>query len=359
MSILSALLKGGRNLTDDALEYLKDYIRSAEGYGALGDLIKPVKKDLDPAGLGGTRLPNFVEDIEYKTTNQGILIPEQTIDISELQGRTLTPAYGDRTYAGQTLDEIAGVKLDQPVEMQGGNQFMRLNDEGVWASEQGAMNRKAKAMGKMDDPLMVYTAMSGQAGDASKMMSDATMGMIEQSKITKKSAKIYDDLIRKELYSDWIGILNPNAREYLNNMPMTVRRELWQKMDKDSFKKLGFPDLGVIRTAITDRALLTTPSFTTGRSIGALDSIKTRPSTHQTYNTEVVGEYLGGLPKDVPGELIWRDFYDMMSKRGPGVAGKPPNPHRTFLMTPSIKQTVDQQMVDEVSKFTEILEGRN
>tara|TARA_R110002096_G_scaffold434928_1_gene658797 strand:+ start:43 stop:1116 length:1074 start_codon:yes stop_codon:yes gene_type:complete len=357
MSILSALLKGGRNLTDDALEYLKDYIRSSEGYGALGDLIKPVKKDLDPAGLGGTRLPDFVEDIEYKTTDQGILIPEQTIDISELQGRTLTPAYGDRTYAGKTLDEIAGVKLDQPVEMQGGNEFMRLNDEGLWASEQAAMNTKAKAMGKMDDPLMAYTAMSGQSGDFSKMMSDATMGMIEQSKITKKAAKSYDDLIKKNVDPDWIGILNPKARKYINNMSGSDRRLLWQEMDKDSFKKQGFPDLGVIRTAITDPELLTTPSFTTGRSIGALDSIITQPSTHQTYNTEVVGKYLGGLPKDVPGELIWRDFFEEMAKRKE-TTGKA-NPQRAFSMTPSIKQKVDQQMVDEVSKFTEILKGRN
>tara|TARA_R100001463_G_scaffold22718_4_gene54459 strand:+ start:3246 stop:4319 length:1074 start_codon:yes stop_codon:yes gene_type:complete len=357
MSILSALLKRGGDLTDDALEYLKDYIRSSEGYGALKDLVKPVKTDLDPAGLGGTRLPDFVEDIEYKTTDQGILIPEQTIDISELQGRTLTPAYGDRTYAGKTLDAIAGVKLNQPVEMQGGNEFMRLNDAGLWASEQAAMKTKAKAMSDMDDPLMVYTAMSGQSGDFSKMMSDATMGMIEQSKITKKAAKSYDDLIKKNVDSDWVGILNPKAREYINNMSGSDRRLLWQFMDKDSFKKQGFPDLGVIRAAITDPALLTTPSFTTGRSIGALDSIITQPSKHKTYNTEVVGEYLGSLPKDVPGELIWRDFFEEMAKRKE-TTGKA-NPQRAFLMTPSIKQKVDQQMVDEVSKFTEILKGRN
>ena len=337
-------------------EIVQKFIRQREGYGALKNLKKPTKTDLDPAEMGATKLPDFVEDIEYKATDTGVLIPRKEIDISELQGRVLTPAYGDRTYAGKTLEEIAGVKLDQPVDMQGGNQFMR-SGEGIWASEKNAMQNKARAMGKMDDPLMVYTSMAGQSGDASKMMSDATLGMIEQSKITKKSAKSYDDLIKEKVDPNWVGILNPKVREYVDNMPMTARRELWQQMDKNSFKEIGFPDLGVIRTAITEPALLTTPAFATGRSIGALDSIKTSPSRHKTYSTEVQGKYRGALPVDVPGELIWRDFYEKMAKRY-AETGKV-NVQRAFLTTPSVNQKVDQQMVDEVSRFTELLKGRN
>ena len=330
-------------------------IRSQEGYGALKNLPKPTKPQLDPAGIGGTKLPAFVEDIEYKTTDKGILIPRKEIDISELQGRVLTPAYGDRTYAGGTLDEIAGVKLDQPVEMQGGNQFMR-EGEGLWASEKQAMETKAKAMSEMDDPLMVYTAMSGQSGDFSRMMSNATMGIVEKSKITKKAAKSYDDRIKETVDPNWVGILNPNAREYIEKMAGTDRRLLWQEMDADKWKKQGFPDVGVIRASITEPELLTSPSFTTGRSIGSLESTQTFPSTHQTYNTEVIGKYEGALPKDVPGDLVWRDFFENMGQRLKET-GKA-NPQRAFLMTPSIQQKVDQQMVDEVSAFTQALKDR-
>ena len=351
------LVELGLDASDFISEIVKKFIRQREGYGALKNLKKPTKTDLDPAEMGATKLPDFVEDIEYKATDTGVLIPRKEIDISELQGRVLTPAYGDRTYAGKTLEEIAGVKLDQPVDMQGGNQFMRSSGKGIWASEKNAMQNKARAMGKMDDPLMVYTSMAGQSGDASKMMSDATLGMIEQSKITKKAAKSYDDLIKEKVDPNWVGILNPKVREYVDNMPMTARRELWQQMDKNSFKEIGFPDLGVIRTAITEPALLTTPAFATGRSIGALDSIKTSPSRHKTYSTEVQGKYRGALPVDVPGELIWRDFYEKMAKRY-AETGKV-NRQRAFLTTPSVSQKVDQQMVDEVSRFTELLKGRN
>ena len=355
---INSALKFLENLSKRA--DLEQIIRSNEGIGDLANKAKPTKPQLDPAGLGANKLPDFAENIEYTTTDQGVLIPKIELDLSDYMGRTLTPAYGDRTYAAKSLTQIQGpdgslITLDQPVDMEGGNQFMRSND-GIWASDEGAMNRKATAMGNMDDPVMVYTAMAGQAGDASRMMSDATMGMVEQSPITKKAAKAYDERIRETLDPNWVGIQNPNVREYLKNMPMTVRRELWQEMDKKIYKDQGFPDLGVIRAAITEPELLTSPSFSTGRSFGALDSIRTSPSAHQTYNTQVEGSYLGALPYDVPGDLIWRDFFEDMATRK--IETGKSNPQRAFLMTPSIQQKVDQQMVDEVGAFTEMLKGR-
>jgi len=334
--------------------------RSNEGYGALGNLAKPTKVQLDPAGLGATKLPDFAENIEYTTTDKGLLVPKKEFSFEDNMGRTLTPAYGDRTYADKILNQIQGpdgslITLDQPVNMQGGSNFMRSPD-GVWASEQQAMNAKAKAMGKMDDPIMAYTAMSGQAGDASKMMSDATIGMVEQSPITKKAAKAYDERIREDLDPNWVGIQSPNVREYLSKMPMTIRRELWQEMDKKNYKDQGFPDLGVIRASITEPDMLTSPSFTTGRSFGALDSVNTSPSKHETYNTKVQGTYEGGLDQPVPGDIIWRDFFEDMAQRKINT-GKS-NPQRAFLMTPSIQQKVDQQMVDEIGAFTEMLKDR-
>ena len=138
-------------------------------------------------------------------------------------------------------------------------------------------------------------------------------------------------------------------------MPGTKRRELWQRMDADQYRSQGFPDIGVIRTSISDAQLLTVPSFATGRSIGQPTSLELRPSTHKTYDTEIKGEYKGSLPVSVPGELIFRDFFTNMAERLKAT-GKA-NPQRAFLMTPSISQRVDQQMVDEVSEFTELMQG--
>ncbi len=111
----------------------------------LGELIKrPTKEMLDPAGLGSVKLPDYVENIEYDFAPQAdALKPAQTIDIGALQGKTLIPAFGDRTYAGGALQGIGDVTFDQPVNMQGGNQFMRSQGKGIWASMQDKMQEKA------------------------------------------------------------------------------------------------------------------------------------------------------------------------------------------------------------------------
>jgi len=330
------------------------FLRSVRGYGALGDLPTPTKGVLDPAQMGGVRLPTFVENIPFTKTESGLAVPEKKIKIEDLEGRVLTPAYGDRTDIG-TLTKVGDIELTTPVKLEGGHGFMR-EGEGLWASEYAAMKSKAKAMEKMNDPLMVYTAMAGQAGDFSRMMSDTTLQIIKQSNIGEESAKIYDNLIKDRLkLKDWPGILSENIDEYVDKLPGTVRRELWQQMDKKAFQDLGFPNMGVIRTAISDAQLLTVPSFAAGRSIGQPTSLEVIPSTHGTYDTEIPGEYIGSLDSDVPGQLIFRDFFTKMAQRlkDTGVS----NPQRGFLMTPSISQKVDQQMIDEVSEFQELMQG--
>ena len=332
---------------------IDQFLRSVRGYGALGDLPKPTKPQFDPAQMGKTKLPTFVEDIPFVRTESGLAVPEKTLDISKLQGRVLTPAYGDRTKADATLTSVGGTQLATPVKLEGGHGYMR-EGEGLWASEFPAMKSKASAMEKMDDPLMVYTAMAGQAGDFSKMMSETTLDIIKQSNINKKSAKIYDDLIKEKLkLKNWPGILSENIDEYVDKLPGTIRRELWQQMDKKAFQDLGFPNMGVIRTAISDAQLLTVPSFASGRSIGQPTSLELRPSTHGTYGTEIIGDYKGSLDFDVPGEIIFRDFFTNMAQRLKET-GKS-NPQRAFLMTPSISQKVDKQMIDEVNEFQELM----
>ena len=327
------------------------FLRSVRGYGALGDLPAPTKGVLDPAEMGKTKLPTFVEDIPFERTESGLAMPEKKLKIEDLEGRVLTPAYGDRTDIG-TLTEVGDVKLTTPVKLEGGHGYMR-EGEGLWASEYPAMKSKARAMEKMDDPLMVYTAMAGQAGDFSKMMSDTTLQIIKQSNISKKSAKQYDDRIKKEVDKNWPGILSENIDEYVDNMAGTTRRELWQRMDAKQYRDLGFPNLGVIRTAISDAQLLTVPPYAAGRSIGQPTSYDLRRSTHKTYDTEIPGDYVGSLDFDVPGQLIFRDFFTKMAERLKET-GKS-NPQRAFLMTPSISQKVDQQMIDEVNEFQELM----
>ena len=127
---------------------------------------KVTKEMLDPQRLSKIKMPSHVSEIEYKATPTGDLQQSKTISIDDLQGTTLIPAYGDRTYGGAMLEEIGGTKLNTPVEMQGGHDFMRDQRTGLWASEARAMTPKAEFIDKIieegEDPRMVYTAMGGQ-----------------------------------------------------------------------------------------------------------------------------------------------------------------------------------------------------
>lgn len=337
----------------------------------LGELIKrPTKEMLDPAGIGSVKLPDYIENIQYDfVPESGALQPEKVVDIGALQGLTLIPAYGDRTYAGGALRGIGDVTFDQAVNMQGGNQFMRSQGKGIWASMQDKMQEKADVakilQDQGEDVRLMYTSMAGQSGDFSMMMSDATMGMIEQSKITKKAAKKFDDWVKKNKTKDspqdpdWPGILSPNARDYLkNNMTGSDRRLLWQEMDKTKYKDDGFPNIGSVRASITEPELLTTPPFAAGRGIGTIQGDSQLILTpekgfipHETYTGQVEGDYVGRLSDDVPGELIFRDFFE--SRRAAGL--KPSGDQRSFMMSPYTNQKVDQQMVDEISQYLEAM----
>lgn len=360
---LSADVQGiGRSVAQGDIDMLGEVFQRARQPRSLG-AAAVTKEQLDPQRLSKVKMPAHVSEIEYEATPTGDLQSKKQISIEDLQGATLIPAYGDRTYGGALLESIGGTRLDLPVDMQGGHDFMRDQRSGLWASEESAMTPKARFIDKLisegEDPRMIYTAMGGQSADFSHHMADATMGLIEQSKITKKSAKEYDDIVKEKFDPNWPGILSPNARGYLhNNMTGTLRRELWQEMDKGKWQKMGFPHLGLARASITDPDLLTVDPFSAGLSIGKptggglLDLSDKTP--HKSYDTQIGGEYIGGLLDQVPGQMIFRDFFGARRE-----AGIPPSgDQRSFMMSPYTKQKVDQQMVDEVSQYLENLGGR-
>ena len=303
-----------------------------------------------------------VDEMQFGVQDTGLLRDAKVLDIADRQGDVLVPAFGDRTRAGGMLTSINGRNFLDPVPLQGGADFMR-SDGGIWASEPGAMNTKARAMARIADetgqaPVMAYSAMGAQGGDFSRMMSDAVMDQVRSTaaNIQPDMAARYDDIIRKKFDPQWPGIASPNAAEYVAKMPGTSRRELWQEMDRAAYRDAGFPDVGATRLAITDPRLLDAKPFDTGLTFGRLDlgagTTDTPPNIHATYGKQVHGDYLGGLPEQVPGEMIWRDFFGDRRAKGAATASD----QRSFMMKPDIRQRVDQQMVDEVSRY---LEGRS
>lgn len=311
------------------------------------------------------KLRKPVDEMVFGVTDKGDLSPAKTIDIADLEGRVLMPAFGDRTRAGGLLTSVDGEELAAPVDLQGGADFMR-SQGGIWASEPDAMRTKAKyilntAQEIGDAPILAYTAMGAQSGDFSRMMSDAVMGQLRPSMgnaIDPEAVTRFDSYVTKNVDKNWPGILSAEVADYIPSMTGSNRRLLWQEMDKGVYRDAGFPDVGATRLAITDPRLIDAQPFDTGLTFGRVDVdaplTETTPDVHSTYRSQIHGDYVGGLLSNVPGDMVWRDFFN--ARRASGAA--PASDQRAFMMTPSIRQKVDAQMVDEISRYLEgILQG--
>ena len=304
-----------------------------------------------------------VDEMQFGIQDVAQMQPQRVVDLADFQGQYITPAYWDRTRAEGLLSSIQGEELSSPVPLQGGADFMRTAG-GIMASEPKEMKKKANALRRIaeetgEPPLLAYTAMGAQAGDFSRMMSDAVMGQINPrvaSAMDAEAVTRYDNFVRSKLDPDWPGILSPEAPQRVADMSGTRRRELWQEMDKTYYRDRGFPDVGMARVAITDPRLLDAQPFDTGLTIGRPDPsfevTSTPEDVHATYGGRIGGEYVGGLLSNVPGEFIWRDFFN--ARRASGTS--PASDQRSFMMSPGVNQLIDQQMVDEVGAYLENLQ---
>jgi len=304
-----------------------------------------------------------LEDMRFDVRPMNTLAPAKTIDIADIMGEVAVPAYGDRTITDAMIHGINGEQFLTPTHAQGGVDFMRkLGGTAGWASEPSAMATKAKfvqSIGQKYDkePILTYTAMGAQAGDFSRHMSDAVMQQIRPSMhnmIDPRVVKKYDAFVRDKIDPKWPGILSPKTQPYIaKDMTGSDRRLLWQELDKKKYRDAGFPSIGSIRLAITDPRLVNVDPFATGLGMSKVDLsaplVETAPELHSTYRSRMPANYIGGLLDSVPGNLVWRDFFNARRASGAG----PASDQRSFMMNPSVNQVVDQQMVDEVSKYLE------
>jgi hypothetical protein len=363
-ALASGIKKGARGLLDVADRIEVD--PSAMGSTFANVKLRPkavTKKELDPAGLSNVTLPDYVENLERTfVPTKGLLEPEKVVDISDFQGRVAIPAYWDRTYGGGLLTGVGDMKFERPVDMMGGGDFMRQTNTGLGASEFSAIKDKNTLINEIikkegTKPLKIFTSMGGQSGDFSHHMADTMMNMIDFSKITKAGAKKYDDFVKDKIDPKWPGILNPKTREYLyTDMSGTKRRELWQNIDKRFLVEEGFPMAGIARAAITDKRLQKTDPFASGLYIGEAtggdlitpDKLGNKVP-HKSYDTQVEGNYLGGLEDSIPGEMLWTEFFDKRRQLGIAPAGD----QRSFMLSPYIRTEIDQKKVDDISTYLE------
>lgn len=316
------------------------------GRGAVGTLKHEISK---------TNLPRPLEEMTASYANQRPLKPAVTINPEELEGGTIIPLVGDRTIAGKELTGINETKLDQPVNLQGGPNFMRDNPD-VWASDKGAVTKLTKRIdeaGAGGDPVyLMHSSMGGRSGDFSKMMSDTLMEQMKNAPVIRKDRIAFDEAMSAEV-PGWPGI-DKVTPDWLGSSG-GGRTNLAQIMALDKFQKMGFPDVASSRFALTEPDLLNRRSGASGMTIARAQpgaGPVTQPAVqHPTYNTNVPGEYIGGFEKPLPREVV---FPDWAATRKPGESRATAD--RSMLMG-DIRQKADNKWLEGVMNYLRSEEG--
>ena len=256
--------------------------------------------NFDPRILEQDRLDNLSVGINQS----GDEIP--TTSIFDYEGSPFVSAYSDRTRAGGVLESINDVKLDNPVELHGGQDFMFNNPyELAWASNKSpasGIRNKADKMRRQtgQDPLWLPWRMQPTGGDFASTAGESMLAYAS-SNMSKTGRDSVDAMMRKYMRQNkagaWKGIRNPESIEQFRNLPDAVRKDIKNELDV-RFRNEGGLSIGEARLAVGD-------PYQYNRGVGKLQNVGRiheggNPSVtgHPWYSHGVRGEGIGRLAED-------------------------------------------------------------
>ena len=306
---------------------------------------------------GSKKLVRPVSEMTSTKVPNTPMVPRKIISPEDLYGSYIVPALGDRTAAGSLLTHVGETKLDIPVQLLGGPDFMRSHApyNSAWAVHKGAATGllkqiRGEAGGR--DVYMPNVAMAHTpSGDFSTMMTDTLLGQIGNSKITKKSIKEFDNNV-KAVRPEFKGLLHPETRDMLNANG-ALRHAFVHEVGLTPNFNAGFPDLATTRVALTVPELIDVPLHSSGFTIAKLDPagrIVTDPASpvHPSYNTQLAGQYVGGFAAQPPRSVMFPTFYN--ARRA---AGLPESGDIRSFQTGHPGQVANQEWLDSVMNWME------
>jgi len=295
--------------------------------------------------------------------------PTLVTDASVLEGRTIVPMVGDRTMRGADITGIGALDFDNPVRTYGGAQFMDDSDA-AWASKRGAMSGKQNVIETIDKmggkPVAMPVTMAERGGDFSLDTANLIIESFKSMDLPKSKLNTITKLIKETTIEGKTPFKKaPNLNnidefaKYFRELPGTARALLVKRLDKDQLQKAGAPDIGQIRIAQSNPGLLAEDWLGMGARFVDLDPKRgVLPSNHPSYDSQLMKAkdaetYTFGTT--IPHTIMLRKL--MQNRRDAGKYGnfKPQSAdYKTLEMSPSNIEVVDQQLIDEASKYLEI-----
>lgn len=273
------------------------------------------------------------------------------IDLRDFEGRGIMTSMSDRTAGGGILSQIDDVRLNQPVALEGGQNYMFLNPGSAWASDPRVVRQMMAqaqslraATGK--DPLFAPFMMAPGGKDYSTMPGDAMLSFID----TTATKKLKNQLTQKirQVVPEFKGFDGKWFDQY-KDLSGDQRKAIKTVLDANR----GETGIGTGKA----RASVTDPTQLEGRdgtllNIGTINTAR-QPSTasHRTYRGELPGEGIGRLSsEDV---VVTQLFPETVSKTTGQVrrTADPMNPThsdiRSFQMRP-VGGIIDDKMLKRI-----------
>ena len=346
-AIPSEALYAGRSLAEGDMRGVLDAFapsRPAESLGAAASRLPPekVNKDvLDPFGYASNRLDDYLDNTQLGLTDLGENLPRVSRSWEDLEGGYVLPLYGDRTSRGYNLESINDTQFSRPVYTEGGSDFMRgpanQQDDAVWASAKKIIddiNNSAIRTANLGDGRPIYGvtgSMAPNGVDFANMTGEAMAELVmgNRGRIDPNAARYFDDIMRNR-DAAFPGLLSNELRDWAGGAKPEPRKSFIRGLDTKPMRSGGVPSAGLARYGVTDPTLRNVPSGQFGSAAAQL-----RPESpllyndaggnaaprvpHSTYNTQLLGDYVGELPL-IPQGLLFRDAYERMAtqrdKRG-------------------------------------------
>jgi hypothetical protein len=303
--------------------------------------------------------------------------PTLVTDASVLKDKTIVPFVVDRSIKDARITGVGGQRFDKPVDTSGGIQFM---DDKGFASALSAMTKKQNTLETIDmmggKPVGMPVLMAERSSDFAMDQADIFMEMMKNTKMTREQKKEMTDNIRDITYINTdkeTGIKTvrqpftkapPISKledfgAYLKKISGSDRASLMKKMDSKLMRDLGAPDMGHARLALTNPGLMAEDWLSMGGRFVDLDPKRgVLPSTHPSYDSQLMRAkdaetYTFGT--GIPHTIMLRKLMEKRRAEGDYGRFKPQSPdYKTIEMKPQNIEVVDQQLIDEASKYLEI-----
>lgn len=334
-----------------------------------GEFVRPnPKKSINPAGKSFKQfkmeqdLTHDIRPVEGKT-----LLPQQVADIEKQMGMLKIGVSGDTTIADKVLHRAGPYQLDIPSPQHGGPLY-GLGGEGAWASNNPVAATFQKRVQELsqaheDAPVLgQFLAMGPQGSNFAMHFADANLRAIDPSKMSKQQIEQVNKLIREGSEKSgprpgFPGIEDKESAYLHFAFDPELRKHFNAVMQQPDYtSKLGLPDGRVILHAITEPELRNTEVLTSGLSQMRLNpSVNPADlvlSAHPTYShviPKVPGSDITRTRYPVPAELEFPDVQAYIR------ANVPEKSHTRMYQTASPRQIIDQQHIDEMKMYEELM----